>query len=78
MESEKPLPLLKRMRWSCRRVCTWTGGQGCTSCGEGTASHSGKRMVKVLLYTLPKLTGGSAISLDYMALWYEGRLHESR
>lgn len=77
-ESEKTLPLLKQMRWSCRRVCTWTRGLGCTNCGERTASHSWISMVKVLFCTLSQLTGGNATSWEHMALWYKGWLYRRR
>lgn len=77
-ESEKTLPLLKQMWWSCRRVCTWTRGLGCTNRGERTASHSGISIVKVLFCTFSQLTGGNATSWEHMALWYKGWLHRRR
>lgn len=72
------LPLLKKMRWSCRRIYTWTRGLGCTSWGESANSYPEKSMARGLLSTSSQLTGGKAISLNYMALRYKGWLHKSR
>lgn len=49
-----------------------------TSWGEITGSYPGKLMAKGLLCASYQLTGGTAIPLDCLALWYKEWLYKSR
>lgn len=65
----KPFLCLKGRDGAVERFDTWTRGVGCTRWGESTDSYPGKLMAKGLLCSPSQLTGGKAISLNYMALW---------